>query len=279
MRSLPWWYTINMANDEVEVAGVKVSHPHKVIYPVTKTTKLDLIKYYERVFKLMLPDLKDRPISLVRCPGGVNGPRFYQKHPAEYFPEFIERIDIKEKTETDEYFTIDELTDVVYLVQMGAIEFHTWNCHRKDVERPDRIVFDLDPDPTADWKSVITAAEMLGERLKGIKLTPLLRTSGKKGVHVFAQIKDNITWPELKTLALEIAQSVEKSDESIFTTALPKAERKHKVFIDYLRNERGATAICNYSARVFERPTIAMPIEWDQLTTKLKPDAYDIKSV
>lgn len=261
---------------EEKIAGVTLTHPDKIFYPETKTTKLDIAKYYESVEKLILPELLDRAVSLVRSPHGVTQKAFYQKHPSENFPEYIERVKIQEKEEVDIYITLDNLNDVIYLVNLGVLEFHTWNSKIGNLEQPDRIVFDLDPDINIKIEESIELAFKIKEKLEESKLKPTIKTSGKKGYHIIAELKEKLSWDEAKEFTLDIARYFEGKDPEKYTTEMKKVDRKGKIFIDYLRNTRGATNVAAYSTRIFHRPTISVPVEWEKLDKNIPPDKYDI---
>jgi bifunctional non-homologous end joining protein LigD len=255
----------------------ELSHPDKILYPETGTTKLAIANYYKAIYPKLLPFIANRPLSIVRTPSGVDGQRFYQKHPQDYFPEFIEEISIKEKTKWDQYFTIDALEDIEFFIQMNTLEFHIWGSTTTNLEMPDQMVFDLDPDPESPWQNVIFGAHEIKKLMTDFGLTSFVKTSGKKGLHVVIPLQPKADWETVHDFAQSIAKQLATNYPDRFTAALPKEERIGKVFIDYLRNTRGSTAIVNYSTRVFKRPTVAMPIEWDEVDS-VKPDQFDINN-
>lgn len=265
-------------NEEIEVKGVRVTHPGRILYPKSKITKLDIINYYIKAEKKILPFLKDRTISMVRSPGGIDEGSFYQKHPTEDFPDYIKRVKIKEKEGLDTYITIDEIEDLIYLVNLGVLEFHVGNSLISDYEHPHRIIFDLDPGEGAKYEYIVEGSYALKEILDEAKLKNSVKTSGGKGFHIIAELGGKMEWDDAKDVSLQIAKILESKFPDKFTTKLLKKDRVGKVFIDYLRNERGATAICAYSTRARENAPISMPIDWKDVE-KVKPNQFTMKAI
>lgn len=268
-----------MTTPNTTIAGVKFSFPDKPMYPELKFTKLDVAKYYESVAHLIIPDIIDRPITLVRAPHGVDDFRFYQKHPSETFPKYIDRVQIQEKEKIGTYITIDALNDLMYLVNLEVIEFHTWQSKAQTLEQPDRIVFDLDPDPQAPWLYVIKAAHFIREKLNKLGIECFVKTSGIKGLHIVVPFTLGPTWEQAKIFAKEIGSELVEEHTNLFTTDLPKEKRTGKVFIDYLRNTRGATNVAAYSLRTVPSGAISTPIEWDEVTEQLDPQQFTVKNI
>lgn len=258
---------INHDGEEVaERLGVRLTSPDRVVYPGQGITKADLVAYYEAVAEVMLPHIADRPLSLVRCPQGRAKYCFFQKHDTGGFPEQIKTMPIKEKDGSkEEYFYIDDLAGLIAGTQMNALEWHIWGSRSADVEKPDRLVFDIDPDEGLDFKAVIAAAEDIGDKLKSLKLKSYPMVSGGKGIHVIVPLKPEVEWPEVKTFCKDFAQSLADEEPDRFTANLSKAKRKGRLFIDYLRNERGSTAISPWSARSREGAPVAVPVAWDEV--------------
>lgn len=265
-------------NEPIEVKGVRVTHPGKILYPESKITKLDIINYYIKVEKKILPFLQDRTISMVRSPGGIEEGSFYQKHPSEDFPDYIKRVKIKEKEGIDTYVTVDEIKDLVYLVQLGVLEFHVGNSLISDYEHPTRIIFDLDPGEDTKYNYLVEGAYELKDILDEAKLKNSVKTSGGKGFHIIAELGGKMKWDEAKGVSLNIAQILESKFPDKFTTHIPKKDRVGKVFIDYLRNDRSATAVCAYSTRARAKAPISMPISWKDVE-KVKPNEFTIKDL
>lgn len=260
----------------MKIVGVEITNPDKILFPESKITKLDIAQYYEKVADKILPELKNRQISLVRSPEGIGEVKFYQKHPSESFPDYIERVKIKEKEGTGIYIEIDSLNDIIYLVNIGVLEFHAGNSLLSDYEHPDRIIFDLDPSEDASFDFVFQGALILKYLLDKLGLKNSVKTSGGKGFHVIAELKKKMNWEETKDYTKAIADSVVEHFPDKFTTALPKHKRKGKVFIDYLRNTRGGTTVAAYSTRARENAPVSMPIDWQDIE-KVKPDQFTIK--
>ncbi len=263
---------------EATVAGVTLTHPDRVLYPEQKITKLDLAHYYEEVAERMLPHVVDRPLSLVRCPEGQGKECFFQKHATGRFPDALHSIRIREKKGTGTYFTLDDLAGLVSLVQMGVLEIHLWGCRAARVENPDRVVFDLDPDPTVNWPAVVDAARQLRERLAAHDLVSFLKTTGGKGLHVVVPIERRGTWDEAKTFARAVADDLVREAPDLYLTSISKAKRKGKILIDTLRNTRGATWIAPYSTRARPGAPVSMPIAWSELGTRVRSDTFDVSS-
>jgi bifunctional non-homologous end joining protein LigD len=263
----------------VEVAGVAISHPDRVLYPEMGLTKQDLAEYYESIADWILPHVVDRPLTLVRCPGGRAGQCFYQKHLADEPPEHFRGVSIKEKSGTDEYVVIDDLAGLVSLVQMGVLEIHPWPARADKVEAPDRLIFDLDPGEGVPWKDVVVAAREVRDCLGELGLESFLRTSGGKGLHVVAPLARRNSWDELKAFAKAVAELLVREAPDRYIATMSKAKRRGKVFVDYLRNQRGATAIACYSTRAREGAPVAAPLAWDELTARLKPNGFTVKNM
>lgn len=254
------------SEDTTEIGGVLFSHPDRPIYPDTDITKRRLAQFYIDHEKTILPYFVDRPLVLVRCPGGSKK-CFFQRHAQEGMPTTIKRVKIKEDTGTNDYLVISSLKDILQLIQLNVIEFHAWGSKSKDLEHPDRIVFDLDPSPAVPWKEAVKAAQDLKTHLEKLNLTPMLKTTGGKGLHLVLQIKPTYSWDEISKFSEAVAITFRDTNPKKYTTTLSKVARKGKIFIDYLRNARGATSIIPYSLRAREGTPMAVPITWTELPT------------
>ena len=249
-------------------SSVKISNRDRVIDPDSGITKGQLADHYAAVAPIMLPWVGSRPISLVRCPQGRAKKCFFQKHDAGSFGDTVKHVGIMEKDGHEEpYLYIDTADGVMTCVQMGSIEFHGWGARIEDVEKADRLVFDLDPDEGLDFEAVRRAAFHFREILQQIGLETFPMVTGGKGIHVIAPLVPKAEWPEVKDFAHRLAQAVAQSDPENFTAALPKAQRKGRIFVDYLRNQRGATAVMPYSARARSGAPVAAPISWTEMET------------
>src|SRR5439155_2347673 len=205
--------------------------------------------YYEKVADSMLPHAVGRPLTLVRCPEGHTKQCFYQRHTNETLDPAIRAIRVKEKKSTASYVAIDSLSGLIALVQMGVLELHTWGSRREHIARPDRLVFDLDPDPLVSWKELKKAAQILRSRLSDLGLGTFLKTTGGKGLHIVVPITPKQDWNFVKDFCKAVAEGVVRSAPDQYTATMSKAKRKGKIFIDYLRNARTASAVCAYSTR------------------------------
>lgn len=249
-------------------SSVKISNPERIIDPDSGITKGALADHYAAVAAIMLPWVGSRPISLVRCPQGRAKKCFFQKHDAGSFGDAVKHVGIMEKDGHEEpYLYIDTPDGLLTCVQMGTIEFHGWGARIEDVEKADRLVFDLDPDEGLDFDAVRKAAFHFREILQSIGLKTFPMVTGGKGIHVIAPLVPRAEWPEVKNFAHRLAQAVAQSDPDNFTAALPKAQRKGRIFVDYLRNQHGATAVMPYSVRARSGAPVAAPISWKEMET------------
>lgn len=257
-----------------EIAGVRVTHPDRVQYPAEKVTKRDVINHYLSIADHILPHVAGRPLSLVRCPDGIARKCFFQKHASDGFPDLFKKVKIKEKSGTDDYLYIEDERGLVAAVQMGALELHIWDSHVDEVEKPDRLVFDFDPDEGLSFANVRDAADEMRARLKDIGLESFPMVTGGKGVHVVVPLKRGHSWDEHRDFAEAIARVVAEEDPDRYVANMSKAKRRGKIFVDYLRNTRGATAISPFSTRSRPGAHVAVPVSWTQLT-KMK-DAHPV---
>ncbi|WP_157220418.1 DNA ligase D [Flavisphingomonas formosensis] len=256
---------------------VKISNRDRVIDPDSGITKGQLADHYATVAPIMLPWVGSRPISLVRCPQGRAKKCFFQKHDAGSFGDTVKHVGITEKDGHEEpYLYIDTADGLLTCVQMGSIEFHGWGARIEDVEKADRLVFDLDPDEGLDFEAVRKAAFHFREILQQIGLETFPMVTGGKGIHVIAPLVPKAEWPEVKDFAHRLAQAVAQSDPENFTAALPKAQRKGRIFVDYLRNQRGATAVMPYSVRARSGAPVAAPISWKEMETIDTPTHWHV---
>ena len=258
-------------------AGIKVTNPDRVIFPESGRTKGELAAYYAAVAAPLLRWLGDRPVSLVRCPQGRAKHCFFQKHDAGSFGDRVRQVPIREKDgSTQPYLYVDDATGVLACVQMGAIEFHGWGSSVGDVEAPDRMVFDLDPDEGLDFEAVRDASVVLKDALAGLGLVSFPMLSGGKGVHVVVPLDASAKWPAVKDFASRFARAMEAAHPDRFTANMKKVERKGRIFLDWLRNQRGATAILPYAARARANAPVAVPITWAELKTVSGPARWTI---
>lgn len=249
----------------IEIEGVRVTHPDKVVFPGNGITKRQLAAYYLLVKDRILPHVADRPLSLVRCPDGAEGDCFFQKHASPGFPDAFKPIRIKEKEGSDVYLYIEDVRGLIACVQMGALELHVWGSHNDTLEKPDRIVFDLDPDEDMEFAQVRDAAKDMRDRLAALGLKTFPMVTGGKGVHVVAPLRPRYGWDDVKAFCEAVARTMAAEEPKRYLAVATKAKRTGRIFIDYLRNGRGATAICPFSTRAKRGAPVAWPVSWAQL--------------
>ena len=263
------------------VAGIPISHPDKVLWPATKTTpaitKRELARYYEMVAPRMLRHIEGRPISMVRAPDGILGERFFQRH---VLAAAAGATPIKAKGEKNPFNAIDSVEGLVALAQAAVLEIHPWGCKKFDPETPERLIFDLDPDSEMPFDRVVESAQEIREVLAACGLTPFAKTTGGKGLHVVVAIKGTskkpATWLEAKAFALAFAETVARAAPHRYTTNMSKKQRGGKIFLDYLRNDRTATAVGPWSPRARPGATIALPIPWKDVRKGLNPAEFTL---
>ena len=266
------------ATTPAEVAGVRVSHPDRVIDKSTGIRKIDLVRYYESVTDWMLPHLQDRPVSLVRAPEDIGGELFFQKH--------SQKLSIPNVTQHPgldpghpPLITVDTLKALVGAAQMGTIEFHTWNAVVSNIEKPDRMVFDLDPDASLGWERMIEAAQLTRSLLEELGLTSFCKTSGGKGFHVVVPLAKHAGWDEVKTFSQAVAQHMATTLPKYFSAKMGAQNRKQKIFVDYLRNNRGSSTVAAFSARARPGLGVSVPLSWDEVATTTSGDQWTIENV
>jgi len=262
---------------EPDGPAVQISNRDRVIYPDTGQTKGDLADYYTVIAPLMLPFVAGRPISLVRCPQGYAKQCFFQKHDSGSFGPDVKHVPIIEKDGgTEDYLYVDNATGLLACVQMGTIEFHGWGAKASDVERPDRMIFDLDPDLGLDFADVRSAAQDIRKRLAELGLVSFPMLSGGKGVHVLVPLTPGHDWDTHKDFSRRFAEALSQAEPDRFVATMSKAKRKGRIFIDWLRNQRGSTAVLPYSARAREGAPVAVPLSWKELDSFDRASAFNI---
>jgi bifunctional non-homologous end joining protein LigD len=256
-----------------ETLPIRLTHPDKVLDVESGLTKDNLAHYYLEVASAMLPSIEGRPLTLVRCVDGTGKPCFYQKHKNAMLPADMDSIEITDKKtgKPEPYIALSTAKALVELAQLGVLELHPWGSRNTSLEKPDRIVFDLDPDPAISWKTLAAAAAEVRERLKNMGLESFLKTTGGNGLHVVAPIRAENSWPVAKEFAHNLVLAMEKDTPDLYLTRMTKAARKGKIYLDYLRNERGATSIAPYSPRARSGVPVALPLRWEELKMKEQP--------
>ncbi|GJH11820.1 DNA ligase D [Caballeronia novacaledonica] len=261
-----------------EIEGVKISHPDRVIDKSTGFTKIDVVEYYASVADWMLPHLKDRPVSLVRAPEDIGGELFFQKHSAKLaIPHITQHPDIDPGHPP--LLTIESSQALVGTAQMGTIELHTWNAVASNIEKPDRMVFDLDPGEGVGWERMIEAAKLTKDLLAELGLTSFCKTSGGKGFHVVVPLAKQAGWDDMKDFSQAVAQHMASALPKLFSAKMGMQNRKGKIFIDYLRNNRGSSTVAAFSLRARPGLGASMPLSWDELDTVTSGDQWNIGNV
>ena len=253
------------ARDDVMVAGVRISHPDRVVYPGRGLSKEDVAEYYEAVADLMVPHLAGRPLTVVRCPEGVADQCFFQKHAGAWLPGRVARVTVPEDKGGMEYPAVATSAALMTMVQLGALEFHIMGSREDHLETPDRLVFDLDPAPDVAWREVVAGARLLRDDLRERGLESLVMTSGGKGLHVVVPLRPEAAWQAVRGFTREVAEGLVERYPQKYTATMSKAKRTGKVFIDHFRNGRAATAVAPYSLRAREGAAVAAPLDWDEL--------------
>jgi bifunctional non-homologous end joining protein LigD len=263
-----------------EVAGVEITHPDRVVYPGLGITKLELARYYESVADRLLPHIANRPLSIVRCPQGAGAQCFFQKHGHGHFPADVRSVEVRESGGKALYLMVDSVPGLIALVQMGAMELHPWGSRADRLEQPDTLIFDLDPAPDVPWKRVTQSALLLRELLEHLGLKSFLKTTGGKGLHVVVPLARRDGWEEVKAFSHEIALQMERAAPDLYISSASKQRRKGRIFVDYLRNARGATAVAPYSSRARPGATVAAPLAWSEIERRpVAPDAFDVRNL
>ncbi len=258
--------------------GITISSADRVIYPDDHLTKGDLADYYSAVAELMLADMARRPISLVRCPDGTARKCFFQKHDTGSFGEHVKHVPIKESGgKTEDYIYVEDGAGILACVQMGTVEFHGWGSMVGKLEHPDRLVFDLDPDEGLDFRKVREAAKRVRDALAELGLESFPMLTGGKGIHVVVPLDASANWDRVKDFAERFTRAVAEVDPRRFTANVRKNQRKGRIFIDWLRNQRGATAVMPYSARTRDGAPVAAPVSWDELDKYNSGAAFSIR--
>ncbi len=256
-------------------SAVELTHPDRLYWPDDGVTKQGLADYYAEVWPRMAPFVTGRALALVRCPDGVTGEKFFQKHAWKGASSAIAPVeDPKEKGEP--LISIRDLDGLIALVQMAVLEIHPWGSTVADWERPDTIIMDLDPGEDVAWEAVIEAAGEVRRRLEDAGLAAFVKTSGGKGLHVVAPVKPKAEWPAVKAFTKGIADAMVSDSPSRYVATIAKAKRTGKILIDYLRNQRGTTAVAAYSTRARPGAAVSMPLDWDELGPEIGPAHFTV---
>ncbi|MGH8503943.1 MAG: DNA ligase D [Gammaproteobacteria bacterium] len=266
-------------SEQTTIAGQQLTHPDRILYPEQGVTKRDLAQFYEHIADWILPHITGRPLSVVRCPQGRPRSCFFQKHVTESLPDAIRGVPVQEKDKRSTYITIGGLSGLIALVQLGVLEIHPWGARADNLEKPDRLVFDLDPGPELGWAQVIEGARMVRERLGDLGLRSFVKTSGGKGLHVVVPVARRTGWDNFRAFAKAVAQDAARHEPQRYVATMSKAKRRGRIFIDWLRNGRGATSVAAYSTRARATAPVSTLLSWDELDTIEGPAAFTLANL
>jgi bifunctional non-homologous end joining protein LigD len=269
--------------------GFRLTTPERVLWPDVGAgfTKLDLVRYYQAVAELVLPEVVGRPLSLFRCPDGMPAdPKakpacFFMKHPGLMKPRHLEKHTILERSKPDDYMVARDLAGVLELAQMSILEIHPWNAGVDQIEFPDRVIFDLDPDPAVPWARVVEGAFEIRARLAALELDSVVKTTGGKGLHIVMPFSpaSRVSWDDAFAFSQAVADRLARDKPHGYVATMSKAKRTGKIFIDYFRNHRGSTAVAAYSTRARPGAPVSVPLTWDELTPTLDPRGFTVLTV
>ncbi|MCC6982798.1 MAG: DNA ligase D [Bauldia sp.] len=258
------------------IEGVELTHPDRVLWEADGLTKLGLAQFYVSIADWIVPHLVGRPLSMFRCPQGIGKPCFFAKHPWGEIDKSVKHVDTGDEKPM---MWIEDLRGLVALVQSGVLEIHPWGSKVGDLDRPDRLFFDLDPGEGTTWNDIIVAAKEVRERLKKVKLESFVKTSGGKGLHVVVPLTPSADWEAAKAFCKKIADDMTADSPDRYLATISKKARVGKIFIDYLRNGRGATAVAAYSTRARAGAPVSTPVEWSELTDTLRPNHFTVANL
>lgn len=258
-----------------DLAAIHLTNPQREMFAGSGVTKLDLALYYARVGDWLLPEVLRRPVTVIRCPTGELKDLFYQRHAFQGLPAGVETIELSDEAGRGAFISIAEPKGYLGLTQFGAVEFHLWGCHIDDPEHPDRMVIDLDPDEGLPWARVCDGAEIVRDRLQALGLRAFLRTTGGKGLHLVVALAPGHDWAAMKGFAEALSRAMAADTPGLFTAVSSKERRKGKIYLDYLRNARGASAVASYSLRAKPGFPAATPIRWEELRKLSSGDAFN----
>jgi bifunctional non-homologous end joining protein LigD len=269
-----------MASEATEIAGVRVSNPARILYEGQGIRKGDLAEYYLRIERWVVPELQDRPLTLLRCPSGSEKECFFQRRANDSVPDSIRRVPVTVAVdEPTEHLAIDSVQGIIALVQLGVLEMHTWGARRDRLDRPDRLVMDMDPAPGLPFSAVIDAALEMRETLRDLGLVSFVKSTGGKGLHIVAPLMRRTGWDELRLVAHAIATRLAEKHPRRYLAKASKSERTGRVFIDYLRNGPGATAVASYSTRARPGAPVSLPLAWEELSESFRPEEWSVQNV
>jgi bifunctional non-homologous end joining protein LigD len=264
---------------DLEIAGVRITHPERVVDPGRDLRKIDLVRYGESVADLLLKHLKGRPVSLVRAPEGLDGETFFQKHAGRGAIPGLTLLDASLDAPHPPLIAVESMQAVIGALQMGAIEFHPWGAKANSLDRPDRLVLDLDPDPDLHWNHVIEAAELVRQLLDQLGLKGFLKTSGGHGLHIVLPLRRCHSWDGVARFARMAAETLSRRHPEVFVARAGAAQRVGRIFVDHGRNHRGATTVAAWSPRARLGLPVSVPLAWDELVALPGPAPWTISTV
>jgi bifunctional non-homologous end joining protein LigD len=264
---------------ELDVSRLEITHPDRVLYPEQGITKRDLMVYYARVARWMLPHLVQRPLMLVRCPEGEGQQCFHQKHPSAGMPRAVQQVVVEQKKGPEPNLMVTDVEGLLGLVQVGALEIHTWGSRAGSLDTPDQLVFDLDPEVGLPWERIQEAALALRVRLEADGLTCFVKATGGKGLHLVVPVTPSRPWEEIKQYARRTVDTLVAAAPQKYVATMAKRRREGKIFLDYLRNASGATSICVFSTRARQGAPLAVPIDWQELESARQPLQVPLRSL
>lgn len=265
-------------SDDPEIAGVRITHPTRVVFPELGLTKIDLVSYYAAVSAWMVPHLRGRPLTLKQCAPDANHCR-YLRHTGGHAPPRVRVVQIPEQTKVGDSVVIDDRAALIAMAQRNIVEFHTWRSTVDHLEQPDQLVFDLDPGPEVPWRELVPAAQLVRETLRELGLKSWLKTTGGKGLHVVVPITPGPDWSTCLEFARSLASTLAARHPARYTTKFSKKGRERLILIDYLRNSRTSSAVAPYSVRARATATVSTPMAWDELTARFRPDRWTVRTV
>lgn len=257
---------------------VKLTHPDRLYWPEQGVTKEGLADYYAEVWRYIAPFIVGRPLALLRCPNGVAGEQFFQKHSWKGLNPNIVLVKDPKDSSGEPLISINDLDGLIGLVQVAVLEIHPWGSRVADWERPDMIIMDLDPGENVPWKEVLAAAEEIRQRLRRAGLAAFVKTSGGKGLHVVSPLKPKAEWPAVKAFTKAIADAMAADSPDRFVSNITKSKRRGKILVDYLRNQRGTTAVAAYSTRARPGAAVSMPLAWEELSPSIGPAYFTVEN-
>ncbi|KAB2918462.1 MAG: DNA ligase D [Hyphomicrobiaceae bacterium] len=265
------------AGHSSKALAVALTHPDRVLWPDAGVTKQGLAEFYAQIWPWIAPWVIGRPLALLRCPGGIESGCFFQKHAWAGIADSIIRA--KDPEDGEELLAIRDVEGLLALTQASVLEIHVWGATLDNIEKPDGITFDLDPAPEVAWDELVDAAAEVRDRLKARGLDSFVKTTGGKGLHVYAPLKPHADWSAVKTFAHDLARAMAKDSPRKFLATASKVQRRGRIFIDYLRNGRGATAVAPYSTRARSGATVSTPLAWSELGPEMRPDRFTVANL